>query len=181
MTTPPPYQPQPPYEQQPPAQPDQPAQPYAATPAAGAPGYPPPAQPYAAAPAAGYPQAPYAAAPGVDPDIQANKIHAVLAYLGILILVPLLSGTYKTSRFARYHTNQALTLIIFSIGASIVFSILGGIGLAITWGLGVALFGLYGLVALAMWVLIIIGIVNAAGGKYKPLPVIGGKLNLLKM
>ncbi|MEI8042594.1 MAG: DUF4339 domain-containing protein [Verrucomicrobiota bacterium] len=40
-----------------------------------------------------------------DPaDVDKNKIFAVLAYLGILFLVPLLAA--KESRFARYHTNQ---------------------------------------------------------------------------
>ena len=37
-----------------------------------------------------------------DPaDVDTNKIFAVLAYLGILVLVPLLAA--KESRFARYH------------------------------------------------------------------------------
>ena len=43
-------------------------------------------------------------------DIQSNKVMAVLAYLGILVLVPLFAA--RESRFARFHTNQGLILAI---------------------------------------------------------------------
>jgi hypothetical protein len=41
----------------------------------------------------------------IDPqDAQDNKIMAILAYLGLLFLVPFLAA--KESPFARFHTNQ---------------------------------------------------------------------------
>ena len=40
-----------------------------------------------------------------DPnDVQSNKVMAILAYFGILFLIPLLAA--KESAYARYHTNQ---------------------------------------------------------------------------
>ena len=42
-----------------------------------------------------------------DPnDVQSNKVMAILAYFGILFLIPLLAA--KESAYARYHTNQGL-------------------------------------------------------------------------
>ena len=47
-----------------------------------------------------------------DPnDVQSNKVMAILAYFGILFLIPLLAA--KESPFARYHTNQGLVLFLF--------------------------------------------------------------------
>ena len=112
-----------------------------------------------------------------DPqDIQNNKVMAILAYLGILVLIPLLAA--KESRFARFHTNQGLVLFIAEIIYSIAYSILTGVILAISWRL-YFLVTIIGLLGLAFLVLSIIGIINAAGGKAKELPVIG-KIKILK-
>ena len=100
---------------------------------------------------------------------------AILAYLGILVLVPIFAA--PQSKFARYHANQGLLLCIASIAFSVVYFILSAIILAISWRLHfiVSIIGLCGLVFLA---LMIIGIINAANGKAKELPVIG-KFRLL--
>jgi hypothetical protein len=68
-------------------------------------GTPPPVPPSVAPPSI----------PGASPnadalDIEHNKIFAVLAYIGILFLVPLLAA--PQSRFARYHTNQGIVLFL---------------------------------------------------------------------
>ena len=109
-------------------------------------------------------------------DIQNNKAMAILAYFGPLVLIPLLAA--KGSRFARYHTNQGLVLLIGWIAYSIVYGILRSIILAISWRLYflVSIIGLVGLVFLG---LAVIGIINAANGRAKELPVIG-KIKLLK-
>jgi uncharacterized membrane protein len=106
-----------------------------------------------------------------DPaDVDKNKIFAVLAYLGILFLVPLLAA--KDSRFARYHTNQGvvlfLTAIVCWIGAFIV-------------SFAIAFIPFIKFVACLVWpvvwlgvlALAVLGIINAAKGECKPLPVIG--------
>ena len=90
----------------------------------------------------------------------------ILAYFGLLVLVPIFAA--KNSRFARFHANQGLVLLIVKIGFSIISALknihfIGGI------------FGVVGaLGSIATLALAIIGIVNAAQGKVKELPVIGG-------
>lgn len=108
-----------------------------------------------------------------DPqDINDNKAMAILAYLHILVLIPLLAA--PNSKFARFHTNQGFILFIFAVAAEIICTILGFIpfGGFIAWLVG-------GLCHLAWLALVIIGVVNAANGKAKELPIIG-KITLLK-
>lgn len=110
----------------------------------------------------------------VQSDVEKNKVMGVLAYIGILVLVPILAA--KDSPFARYHANQGLVLFL----AEIALGIIGN-----TLGFALALSGLWFLLMLmplfwlATLVLAIIGIINAVNGEMKPLPVIGG-IKLLK-
>ena len=100
-----------------------------------------------------------------DPaDIQNNKVMAVLAYIGILFLIPLLAA--KDSKFARFHANQGLILFLAGIVASIASGILVWIPV-IGWLISI-------LLSIALLVFMILGIVNAAQGKAKELPLIGG-------
>ncbi|MGI6365430.1 MAG: hypothetical protein ACOX2G_06765 [Bacillota bacterium] len=84
----------------------------------------------------------------------------ILAY--IIFFIPLLAA--RDSKFAMYHANQGLVLFL----AGIVVSILGSIIPLLGW------FLILPLGMLAVTVLAIIGIINAAKGLLKPLPVIGG-------
>ena len=109
-----------------------------------------------------------------DPqDIANNKGMSVLAYIGILFLIPLLAC--PNSKFARFHTNQGLVLFLLGVAIGIVTAIIGLIPV-IGW-----IFG--GLISAAgsifTLVLMIMGIVNAAQGQAKELPIIG-KITLLK-
>jgi uncharacterized membrane protein len=139
-------------------------------------------------PPAAPPPAPVAAAastsggPGVvtpaAADVEKNKVFGILAYLGILWLVPLLAA--KDSPFARYHTNQGLVLFLGAIGAWIATIILDLVLVFIPilgWFLMVVLH--IGLI-LGVLALAIIGIINAANGVCKPLPVIGNRFTLIK-
>ncbi|MBR5768023.1 MAG: hypothetical protein IKX86_05070 [Clostridia bacterium] len=90
-----------------------------------------------------------------EKDIADNKVMAVLAYFGILFLIPLLAA--KESKYARFHTNQGIILFIVGI-----------IVAALSW---IPVLGW--LLALAVFVLFIFGVVNAAQGKAKDLPLIG--------
>lgn len=94
-------------------------------------------------------------------DVEDNKVYAILAYLGILVLVPILAA--KDSRFAQYHANQGLVLFLTSIICGFVIWIP-----VVGWALGIGI--------LVLWVM---GIVNAAQGEMKPLPIIGG-IELIK-
>jgi uncharacterized membrane protein len=103
-----------------------------------------------------------------DPqDVEKNKVFAILAYILILFLVPLLAA--KDSRFARYHTNQGVVLFLFGAGASVVSTVIWIIPI-IGW-----LIGCFLAFALPIWwlVMAVIGILNAAQGHEKPLPLIG--------
>ena len=100
-----------------------------------------------------------------------EKVFGVLGYIGILFLIPLLAGKTK---FARFHANQGIVLFIADVILGIligittgVLSLLGVIG----WILGGIISGVLGL---GIFILMIMGIVNAANGEMKPLPVIGG-------
>ena len=85
---------------------------------------------------------------------------AVLSYLGILFLVPLLAA--KDNEFAKYHAKQGLTLFIAEIVTWVVF-VIPFVG----WVIG-------GIAWLTWIILSILGIVNVLGNKKKPLPLIGG-------
>lgn len=111
-------------------------------------------------------------------DIEKNKVLSLFAYLGILLLIPLLAT--NNSKYARFHVNQGLILLIVEIAWGIVFGIVSSIFGALGLGIIAALLSIVsGLGSLALFVLMILGIVNAVTGKAKELPLIG-KFNLLK-
>ncbi len=106
-----------------------------------------------------------------DPqDIEKNKFMAILAYFGILVIIPILSA--KDSKFARFHSNQGLILCIVAILYSVCYSILSSVILSISWHL-YWLVSLIGILSFALLIWFVIGIINAANGKAKELPLIG--------
>lgn len=109
-------------------------------------------------------------------DAQDNKVMAILAYFGPLVLIPIFAA--KESPFARYHSNQGLVLLLACIAYNIANSILSAIILAISWRLHF-ITSLLSFVSIIFTVLAIIGIINACKGEKKPLPLIGS-INLLK-
>ena len=113
-----------------------------------------------------------------DPaDIASNKAMAILSYFGLLVLIPLLAA--KNSRFARFHANQGLIVLIAGVVGTIGQRILGLVLKYIPY-IGGVLAGLIGFaVSAVLLVLAVLGIINAAQGKAKELPVIG-KFRLLK-
>jgi len=99
-----------------------------------------------------------------------SKIWAVIVYiLGIIgFLIVLLAK--KEDKFALYHAKQSLVLFIAWVIVHAVGIFVPFIGWAV-WPLGM----------LFLFILWIVGIINAATGKQKPLPVIGSfgeKINL---
>ena len=108
----------------------------------------------------------------LDPnDIQNNKVMAVLAYLSWLVLIPLFAA--KNSAFARFHVKQGLLLAICEIIIAVVFAILNAILGAILPVLLIVTSIINWVINIIFFVLSIIGIVNAAQGKAKELPIIG--------
>ncbi|MDR3277172.1 MAG: zinc ribbon domain-containing protein [Oscillospiraceae bacterium] len=119
-------------------------------------------------------------------DAQANKGMAILSY--IIFFIPLLVGAHKTSPFVKFHANQGTVLFLTSLALSVALGILSAIITAIltaalSFGGLLTFLGIFSFIwliyGLAITVLLILGIVNAAGGKCKPLPVIG-KFTLIK-
>ena len=99
-------------------------------------------------------------------DVNSNRAMGILAYIGPLVLIPLFAA--KESPFARFHSNQGLVLLIAEVIASTGFKILSKLKL-IGW-----IFKLpSALVSIGFSVLVVMGIVNAARGRAKELPVIG--------
>jgi len=109
-------------------------------------------------------------------DAEKNKIFGILAYLGILCLVPIVAAS--DSPFAKYHANQGLVLFLLEITISIVLFVINIVLAMLPGGLGF-LSAIFGLVWLAPLALLIMGVINAAAGKCVPLYVIGG-IKLLK-
>ncbi len=103
-------------------------------------------------------------------DVDKNKVMGIIAYLWILWLVPLLAA--KESPFARYHANQGLILFITGFAVWICAIVLAFIPI-IGW---LAIFCLW----VGMFVLWIMGIITAAKGECKPLPVIGNLFTIIK-
>lgn len=98
--------------------------------------------------------------PPTGDDVEKGKGLAWLSYIGILWLVPLLA--LKENAFCKFHVKQGIMLTIWFFAIGIVGAI-PFIGWFIIWPLGL-LFGI---------VLAIMGIVNAAGGKYWKMPLLG--------
>jgi uncharacterized membrane protein len=93
-------------------------------------------------------------------DIEENKMMAVVAYLGLIgLIVVLATGSHNKSQFVKFHVNQALPLMIASLLGAI--PVLGWI------------------IAVAVLVLWIMGIIAAAQGEMKRLPITGN-LELIK-
>lgn len=92
-------------------------------------------------------------------DAKSHMLMGILAYLGVLVLIPLF--LVKDSKFTRFHVNQGLILLICSV---VIFAI-GSVFPKLATILGI--------INVALFVFMIIGIVNVVKGKAKELPLIG--------
>lgn len=110
------------------------------------------------------PVQPPVAPQGGQSDAEKNKAMAIVGYIiPILFFIPLITDA-KNSPFAKFHSNQQLILLLAAIAVNIVGSIVPFLGWFIILPFG----------SIALIVLAIIGIINAAKGEMKKLPVIGG-------
>ncbi len=129
---------------------------------------PPPAPPVPVAPTVSTPSNQIPLPPSGSSQ---NTGLAILAYLGILIIVPFFTDA-KNDQFVKFHIKQGLALIILWIGAgilSLIFSYM-------LYTIGTSTFlpsFLFSIIYLCLITMNIIGIVNAANGQMKELPLIG--------
>lgn len=93
-----------------------------------------------------------------DKEIQEGKIFAVLGYIGILCLIPLILK--KDNRFALFHAKQGLVLFIAEVVVGIL-GVLPYLGLLIRT-FGTVVFGLLSIVC----------IIRALMGEYWKIPVV---------
>lgn len=98
-----------------------------------------------------------------------DKIMGILAYLGVLVVVPLFAG--GNSKFVKYHANQGLVNVLFYVA---IFFGLMIITIAVPM-LGILTLALY----FVPTVFAIMGIMNVVNNEMKPLPLIGG-IKLIK-
>ncbi len=98
-------------------------------------------------------------------DVEKNKLMAIIGYIiPILFFIPLLNEESKKSPFAKFHANQQLVLLISAIAVNIVGTLIPILGWFIILPIG----------SIIILVVAIIGIINAAKGEMKKLPIIGG-------
>jgi len=116
-------------------------------------------------------QAPKSGGPTNTPGEQQLKMISAVGYLGILFLVPFLM--FPKEKFAVFHANQGLILLIMAVGLIILMPIIG----VVTFGLGLLLYPLIWIFIVAM---LVVGVVNAFNGKMKRLPLVGG-FDMLKV
>jgi len=97
-----------------------------------------------------------------------NILMAVLCYLGILIIVPLLTEA-KKDPFVKFHIKQGVILIIAVVINWIILMIP-----IIGWIVGFII----SIIILVIW---LIGLINVIGGKESKLLIIGGYGERLKI
>lgn len=109
-------------------------------------------------------------------DGRSGYVMCILAYLGPLVLIPILAD--RKSKRTRFHSNQGLLLFLSELVYIVLTGFLGSLLLRISFGfmVAVSLFFLLGGVFIGLAVL---GILNVLNGKVKDLPVIG-KYRMIK-
>jgi len=97
-------------------------------------------------------------------DTSNNKVMAVLCYFGILWVIPLLTD-HKNEPFVKFHINQGILLTIAWVAiwvAGLIIGLIPVLGPIVNW-----------LARTALFVLMVLGIINSINMEEKPLPVIG--------
>ena len=129
-------------------------------------------------------------------DVQDNKLMAILSYVGLLWLVPLLTKSHEKSPFVKFHLNQGILVLAMWVAYGIVHAVLGVFRRPVVVQIQTVLgsvsthTGAYVrplwvtliTTALSVFVLVIaiLGIVNAAKGEQKKLPLIGDLYTVFK-
>lgn len=104
-------------------------------------------------------------------DAQDAKVWSILAYFGILFFLPLVG--VPNSAYGKFYANQGLILLIFDVVLSVASWIVQAV-LEMIPIIGGILSGLVQLaVSVCVIALFVFGVVQAAQGKAKTLPVIG--------
>ena len=104
-----------------------------------------------------------------DADVRRNRLWAALSYLCVLVVLPLLFA--RESPYVRFHANQGLLLLLFTVLSYILLTLLN---------LFTPFFAVLRLLLLVIAaVLMCYGIFNALFGRVQPMPLFGD-LTLVK-
>ena len=106
-----------------------------------------------------------------EEDISEHRLWAVLGYIiPILFFIPLQDDKSKNVPYVRFHANQQLIILVAWLVVYVLNSVLFGVLPMMILPLTATLLSI---VHLAVFVLSVIGAVNAYNGKMKELPLIG--------
>lgn len=94
---------------------------------------------------------------------QKNVLMGILAYLGPLVIVSYIIA--REDPFVKFHIKQGLVLLVIEVGLWILSSFF--------WTLFYQFWMMWQIFNFALFILAILGIVNAAQGKEKELPLVG--------
>jgi uncharacterized membrane protein len=99
-------------------------------------------------------------------DIAKGKTIAILAYCTLIgFIIAIIMHQSEKTKYGAFHIRQALGLFIFGVGGVLVLMAIG----MVLW----FLWFLLPIVQITLLVFVILGIINAANGKAKGLPLIG--------
>jgi uncharacterized membrane protein len=107
-------------------------------------------------------------------EVAEGRKMAILCYIGFLVLIPFISS--HSSRYVRYHVTQGMNLFCLEVLASILFSIVRKILMGIffnSWAVSALLGFAQGIIGFVLFILAVIGVVNAASDKAREIPWIG--------
>ena len=105
-------------------------------------------------------------------DIAQNKTMGIISYISLLVLVPIFGA--KDSEFAKFHAKNGLLITAVQIVLWITFGLLGLIPYA-----GYFFWFLNCVTTLILAAYSVFGIVNAAQGRARELPIIGDKIKIM--
>lgn len=105
-------------------------------------------------------KAPESGAPEVKSTTpEKNTLVAILAYIGPLVIVSYITG--KDDPFVKFHIKQGLVLLVIEVAMWFAGSLL--------W----FIWPVIGVINFALFVFAVLGVINAAQGKEKELPILG--------
>ena len=104
-----------------------------------------------------------------QPSAQEDRTTAILAYITLIgyIVAIVMHGNNKT-KIGSYHLKQATGLLLFGVACWIAIMILAFLPF-----IGMIAFVISPILWIGILVLVILGVINAANGQMKPLPVLG--------
>ncbi|MGN1051487.1 MAG: hypothetical protein ACI4QE_04235 [Acutalibacteraceae bacterium] len=110
-------------------------------------------------------------------DIAGNKFMCVLAYIGVLVFIPMFAK--KDSKYVRFHANQGLVLLIFEVAYAVLRRMVVAVLALFIPHVALLLNTILGFIEYLFLVYIVLGLINVANGVAKKLPIIG-KITILK-